>query len=62
MASLLTPDIIKQRNNAKKNLYTMFHKKVEMEIVDMVLSNCDYDGNIIFYPIIITILDPCWLV
>ena len=38
-------DEVQKRNDAKKNLYYLFHQKVDKVVIDMVLAQCKYDGK-----------------
>ena len=42
----------KKRNDLKRNFYDVFKRKIELDIIDMVLSNCDYNGKQCFDRII----------
>ena len=40
-------DGVQKRNDAKKNLYCLFHQKIDKDVIDMVLAQCRYDGKYI---------------
>ena len=44
-------DEVQKRNDAKKNLYFLFHQKVDKDVIDMVLAQCKYDGKCIYLKI-----------
>jgi len=36
-----------QKNKIKSKYYKMFYGKIETDIIDMVLHNCNFDGKFI---------------